>query len=168
VTDGVTEVAVVAVCNWYLMLRFESTEAGACVDCGTLIAGVQDGPAGHWGGRALRLFDVRLIQESARGGRIAALVLLVDGDGNVVDQARVPALMSREVVGQCVAVGAGHRLCGLFHGVSLQEGLVPPWHERGRPSMAHLQRPMPIPRNQPMFADLQTRAGRVGTQALAA
>ena len=37
--------------------------------------------------------------------RVAALVLMIDGDGNVVDQARVPALMSLEVVGQRVAVG---------------------------------------------------------------
>lgn len=46
----------VAVRDWYRMLRYELTEAGACVACGTLVAGVYDGPAGHWGARRLPLF----------------------------------------------------------------------------------------------------------------
>ena len=46
----------VAVRDWYRMLRYELTEAGACAACGTLVAGVYDGPVGHWGARRLPLF----------------------------------------------------------------------------------------------------------------
>lgn len=52
---------------------------------------------------------------SVRPGRLAAIALLGDGDGQVVDEARVPAPVSGQVVGQCVAVGADHRLGGSFH-----------------------------------------------------
>jgi pyruvate formate lyase activating enzyme len=42
--------------DWYRMLRYELTDTGACGACGTPVAGVYDGPAGHWGTRRLPLF----------------------------------------------------------------------------------------------------------------
>ena len=47
---------VVVVRDWYRMLRYELTDSGACAACGTEVAGVYDGPAGHWGARRLPLF----------------------------------------------------------------------------------------------------------------
>jgi pyruvate formate lyase activating enzyme len=46
----------VSVRDWYRVLRYGLTEAGACVACGTLVAGVYDGPVGRWGARRLPLF----------------------------------------------------------------------------------------------------------------
>jgi pyruvate formate lyase activating enzyme len=46
----------VVVRDWYRMLRYELTDTGACAACGTRVAGVYDGPAGHWGARRLPLF----------------------------------------------------------------------------------------------------------------
>jgi pyruvate formate lyase activating enzyme len=46
----------VVVRDWYRMVRYELTDTGACAACGTLVAGVYDGPAGHWGTRRLPLF----------------------------------------------------------------------------------------------------------------
>jgi pyruvate formate lyase activating enzyme len=45
----------VVVRDWYRMLRYELTDTGACVACRTPVAGVYDGPAGHWGTRRLPL-----------------------------------------------------------------------------------------------------------------
>jgi pyruvate formate lyase activating enzyme len=42
--------------DWYRMLRYGLTEAGACVACGTPVAGVYDGPVARWGARRLPLF----------------------------------------------------------------------------------------------------------------
>jgi len=46
----------VVVRDWYRMLRYELTDAGTCAACGTRVAGVYDGPAGHSGARRLPLF----------------------------------------------------------------------------------------------------------------
>jgi pyruvate formate lyase activating enzyme len=46
----------VAVRDWYRMLRYGLTAAVACEACGTLVAGVYDGPVEHWGARRLPLF----------------------------------------------------------------------------------------------------------------
>ncbi len=46
----------VVVRDWYRMRLYELTDAGACAACGTGVAGVYDGPAGHWGARRLPLF----------------------------------------------------------------------------------------------------------------
>jgi pyruvate formate lyase activating enzyme len=45
--------AAVVVRDWYRMVRYELTDAGACVHCGHLVPGVFDGPAGDWGSRRL-------------------------------------------------------------------------------------------------------------------
>lgn len=72
---------------------------------------------------------------SARRGGIAPLVLVVDGDGDVSDQACMPPFVSSQIIGDGVAVGAGRRLCGLFHGDSPpSRASIPPWHEPGRAS----------------------------------
>ena len=46
----------VVVRNWYRMVRYELTDDGACLSCGARLAGVFDGPVGHWGPRRLTLF----------------------------------------------------------------------------------------------------------------
>jgi pyruvate formate lyase activating enzyme len=53
----------VVVRDWYVINEYRLTDDGRCADCGTLIPGRYDGPAGTWGSRRL---PVRL---SAPGGR---------------------------------------------------------------------------------------------------
>ena len=47
--------AVVVVRDWYVLNRYELTESGGCLSCGTPVPGVYDGPAGGWGARRQRV-----------------------------------------------------------------------------------------------------------------
>jgi pyruvate formate lyase activating enzyme len=47
--------AAVVVRDWYRMRRYSLTDDGRCRSCGTVLPGVYDGPAGHWGARRLPL-----------------------------------------------------------------------------------------------------------------
>jgi pyruvate formate lyase activating enzyme len=49
----------VVVRDWYQMRRYQLTDGGRCVSCGTPLAGVFDGPAGQWGARQLPLSVLR-------------------------------------------------------------------------------------------------------------
>jgi pyruvate formate lyase activating enzyme len=49
----------VVVRDWYRMRRYRLTDGGRCVACGTPVAGVFEGPAGHWGARRLPLSVLR-------------------------------------------------------------------------------------------------------------
>jgi pyruvate formate lyase activating enzyme len=59
-TDGGSTVCpgcgrAVVVRDWYRILRYDLTDDGACLACGTRIPGVYAGPVGHWGARRLPL-----------------------------------------------------------------------------------------------------------------
>jgi pyruvate formate lyase activating enzyme len=41
----------VIVRDWYVINRYDLTDAGSCRSCGTPVPGVYDGPAGRWGAR---------------------------------------------------------------------------------------------------------------------
>ena len=43
----------VIVRDWYHIGKYEVTDRGACVHCGTVLPGVFDGPQGGWGPRRL-------------------------------------------------------------------------------------------------------------------
>jgi pyruvate formate lyase activating enzyme len=45
----------VVVRDWYAMRHYALTDDGRCRACGCQLAGVYDGPAGHWGRRRLPL-----------------------------------------------------------------------------------------------------------------
>jgi pyruvate formate lyase activating enzyme len=49
----------VVVRDWYVIERYDVTDTGACVHCGTQLPGLFDGPVGGWGSRRLpvRLAD---------------------------------------------------------------------------------------------------------------
>ncbi len=47
--------AAVVVRDWYRITSYRLTDSGACVNCGTQIPGVYDGPVGDWGPRRLPL-----------------------------------------------------------------------------------------------------------------
>jgi pyruvate formate lyase activating enzyme len=50
----------VVVRDWYAMRRYLLEDDGACRACGTMLPGVYDGPAGHWGRRRLPVSIARV------------------------------------------------------------------------------------------------------------
>jgi pyruvate formate lyase activating enzyme len=45
--------AAIVVRDWYAMRHYALTDDGRCQACGRRLAGVYDGPVGHWGPRRL-------------------------------------------------------------------------------------------------------------------
>jgi pyruvate formate lyase activating enzyme len=60
----------VVVRDWYVIKKYDLTDAGACTHCGTTVPGRFDGPVGTWGARRLpvRIPSASPAREASPGG----------------------------------------------------------------------------------------------------